>query len=62
MGIFMMGLVLGLALGVLIGGVLAWSAYRRGYDDARLRRKEWRGELVARHTAAEGTLPTQRAG
>ena len=62
MGIFLLGLIAGIAVGVLVAGLLALSAYRRGYEDARLRRKEWRGELHARHAAAEGTLPKQRAG
>ncbi len=42
------GVIVGVTLGVLIVGLAAVSAYNRGYDDALLRRKSWRAELVAR--------------
>lgn len=47
--IFFTGLFLGVALGMLVLGFLATNAYGRGYDDATLRRREWRAELLARH-------------
>ena len=41
----------GLALGLLIAGVLGASAYTRGYEEARLGRRQWRTELRLRRTA-----------
>lgn len=48
---FGLGLMLGLALGMIIVGFLAVAAYQRGYEDAFGRRKHWRAELVARQAA-----------
>jgi hypothetical protein len=53
---FIVGLVLGLALGLIIIGFLAVAAYERGYDEAVGKRKQWRAELVARRTAAARAL------
>ncbi len=56
MEIFAVGLVLGLALGLIVIGFLAIAAYERGYDEAIGRRKHWRAELVARRAAARPVL------
>lgn len=45
-------LIAGIAIGVLVAGFVALGAYKRGYSDGRLRRKEWRAEIVARQAAA----------
>jgi predicted membrane chloride channel (bestrophin family) len=50
--IFALGLMVGTALGIVVVGFLAVRAYDHGYDEALERRKAWRGELVARQTAA----------
>jgi hypothetical protein len=54
--VFVFGLITGIAAGVLIIGFLAVGAYNRGYDDALFRRKDWRGELVARQAVAARSL------
>jgi Tfp pilus assembly protein PilV len=51
MMVFALGLMLGLALGLIVIGFLAIAAYQRGYEDAFGRRKQWRAELVARQAA-----------
>lgn len=51
MFVFALGLMLGLALGLIVIGFLAVAAYQRGYEDAFGRRKQWRAELVARQAA-----------
>jgi hypothetical protein len=51
MFVFVLGLMVGLALGLIVIGFLAIAAYQRGYEDAFGRRKQWRAELVARQTA-----------
>lgn len=50
--IFGLGLVLGVALGIIVVGFLAVRSYEHGYDEALQRRKAWRGELMARQAAA----------
>jgi len=50
--IFALGVVLGTALGIVVVGFLAVRSYDHGYTEALERRKAWRGELVARQTAA----------
>ena len=50
--IFALGMMLGTALGIVVVGFLAVRSYDHGYDEALERRKAWRGELVARQTAA----------
>src|SRR5437867_1479302 len=45
--LFAIGLMAGVALGMIIVGFLAIGAYDRGYTDALERRKAWRGQLVA---------------
>lgn len=51
MFVFVLGLMVGLALGLIVIGFLAIAAYKRGYEDAFGRRKQWRAELVARQAA-----------
>jgi len=46
--IFALGIMAGVALGVLVVGFLAVGAYNKGFSDAMERRKAWRSELVAR--------------
>jgi hypothetical protein len=58
-GVFALGLMVGLALGLIVIGFLAIAAYQRGYDDAIGRRKMWRAELVARQAAVR--LPAAAA-
>jgi hypothetical protein len=50
--IFGLGLMIGVALGIIVVGFLAVRSYEHGYDEAFERRKAWRGELMARQTAA----------
>jgi hypothetical protein len=50
--IFALGMILGTALGIVVVGFLAVRSYDHGYTEALERRKAWRGELVARQTAA----------
>ena len=50
--IFALGMMVGTALGIVVIGFLAVRAYDHGYDEALDRRKAWRGELMARQTAA----------
>ena len=50
--IFALGMMVGTALGIVVVGFLAVRAYDHGYDEALLRRKAWRGELMARQSAA----------
>ena len=54
---FAAGLIIGLALGLIIIGFLAIAAYQKGYEEAIGKRRMWRAELVARRTAARGSLP-----
>jgi hypothetical protein len=57
--VFALGLMIGLALGLIVIGFLAIAAYQRGYEDAIGRRKHWRAELVARQAAVR--LPAAAA-
>ena len=50
--IFGLGLVIGVALGIIVIGFLAVRSYEHGYDEALERRKAWRGELLGRQAAA----------
>jgi hypothetical protein len=50
--IFALGMMVGTALGIIVIGFLAVRSYDHGYTEALERRKAWRGELVARQTAA----------
>lgn len=50
--IFVVGLVVGTALGMLVIAFLAMNAYDRGYEEADMRRRYWRAELTARHQRA----------
>ncbi|HEV2011713.1 MAG TPA: hypothetical protein VGS17_11885 [Candidatus Limnocylindria bacterium] len=50
--IFALGMMIGTALGIVVVGFLAVRSYDHGYDEALERRKAWRGELMARQTAA----------
>jgi len=58
--LFAIGLMAGVALGMIIVGFLAIGAYDRGYTDALERRKAWRGELIARQVVAARTFATAR--
>ena len=60
MDAFLVGLVIGLAFGVVIVGFLAVGAYDRGFNEALLRRKAWRAELVARQAVAHRMLASLR--
>lgn len=53
--IFALGIVLGIGVGIVVVGFLAVRSYDHGYTEALDRRKAWRGELVARQTAAMRT-------
>lgn len=53
---FVIGLMAGVAFGVIVVGFLAVGSYERGFDEALHRRKAWRAELVARQAAAHRTL------
>jgi hypothetical protein len=64
MVIFALGLMAGVALGVLVVGFLAVGAYTKGFGDAMERRQAWRGELLARQDAgirAMRAQPVKRA-
>ena len=50
--VFALGMMLGTALGIVVIGFLSVRSYDHGYSEALERRKAWRGELVARQTAA----------
>ncbi len=50
--VFALGMMLGTALGIVVIGFLAVRSYDHGYSEALERRTAWRGELVARRTAA----------
>ena len=50
--VFALGMMLGTALGIVVVGFLAVRSYDHGYSEALDRRKAWRGELLARQTAA----------
>ena len=50
--VFALGMMLGTALGIVVIGFLSVRSYDHGYSEALERRKAWRGQLVARQTAA----------
>jgi len=58
--IFAIGLMAGIALGMIIVGFLAIGAYERGYSEALERRKAWRTELVARTLVGTRALVSAR--
>jgi hypothetical protein len=58
--LFAIGLMAGVALGMIIVGFLAIGAYDRGFTDALERRKAWRGELIARQVVAARTVAAAR--
>jgi hypothetical protein len=60
MMLFAIGLMAGMALGMIIVGFLAIGAYDRGYTEAFERRKAWRTELVARTVAGTRALAAAR--
>lgn len=49
--LFALGLMVGVALGIVVVGFLAVRAYDNGFDEALERRRAWRAELVARRQA-----------
>lgn len=57
---FAIGIMAGLALGMIIVGFLAIGAYERGYGEALQRRKAWRTELVARTVVGTRALVSAR--
>jgi len=60
MDAFFAGLVFGIAFGMVVVGFLAVGSYQRGFSQALERRKEWRGELVARQVVARRALEQLR--
>jgi hypothetical protein len=60
MDAFFMGVVIGIAFGMVVVGFLAVGSYQRGFSQALERRKEWRGELVARQVVARRALEELR--
>lgn len=60
MEVFVAGLLMGVALGLIVVGFLAVGAYDRGFNEALLRRKAWRTELVARQAAAQRVMTGMR--
>lgn len=60
MDAFFVGLVFGVAFGMLVVGFLAVGSYQRGFSQALERRREWRGELVARQVVARRALEQLR--
>lgn len=60
MDAFLVGLVVGIAFGMVVVGFLAVGSYQRGFSQALERRKEWRGELVARQVVARRALQQLR--
>ena len=58
--LFAIGIMVGLALGMIIVGFLAIGAYDRGYSEALQRRKAWRTELVARTLVGTRALVSAR--
>jgi hypothetical protein len=60
MVLFAIGLMAGIALGMIIVGFLAIGAYDRGYGEALERRKAWRTELVARTAVGTRSLVANR--
>ena len=57
---FVVGLLIGVALGVSVIGFLAVGAYERGFSEAIHRKKAWRTELVARQAAAHKVMAAMR--
>jgi hypothetical protein len=53
---FVVGIMIGVAFGVVVVGFLAVGAYDRGFNEALHRKKAWRTELVARQTAAQRVM------
>lgn len=60
MEMLIVGLLLGVAFGVIIVGFLAIGAYERGFDEALERRRAWRAELVARQAVAHRAVADMR--
>src|SRR5213593_4569999 len=58
--LFAIGLMAGVAVGMIIVGFLAIGAYDRGYTEALERRKAWRTELVARTGIGTRALSASR--
>jgi hypothetical protein len=57
---FFIGLIVGIAFGMVVVGFLAVGSYQRGFNQALERRKEWRGELIARQVVARRVLEQLR--
>jgi hypothetical protein len=56
----LVGLMIGVAFGVLVVGFLAVGSYERGFNEALQSRKAWRTELVARQAAANRVMTGMR--
>lgn len=56
MGLLLIGLVAGAAVGAIAMAFLAIAAYDRGYADAWRQRNDWRLELAVRRGAADRTV------
>lgn len=57
---FVIGVLVGIAFGVIVVGFLAVGAYERGKSEALHSRKVWRAELVARQAAAHRVMTAMR--
>lgn len=60
MMLFAIGLMAGVAVGMIIVGFLAVGAYDKGFTDALERRKAWQTELVARTVVGTRALIATR--
>ncbi|TME65470.1 MAG: hypothetical protein E6I51_00255 [Chloroflexi bacterium] len=60
MVLFAIGLMAGVAIGMIIVGFLAIGAYDRGFAAALERRKAWKTELVARTVVGTRALAATR--
>lgn len=56
----LVGLVIGVAFGMIIIGFLAIGAYERGFDEALQRGKAWRTKPVPRQPVAHRVLTSMR--
>ena len=52
----LIGIMIGVAFGVIVVGFLAVGAYERGFNEAIQRKQAWRTELVARQAAAHRVM------
>ena len=57
---FALGLVFGVAFGLLLMGFLNLAAYDRGFDAATRRRATWLPAATRREIAKRGLVPARR--